>query len=457
VDETGTPIIRCVNPIVNEKVCWKCHDAKARLNGILLIEESTQTFREALGTIEGRLRATGGLTLAVLAVMTFFLTTVLVEQPVRRLTAGVRQVGAGDLTVRIPLRGRDELEELAGSFNVMTGNLGRSLKDVRNKNTELSVVYSVVERLAKTINLREVKEISLQTLMDVLDADRVLLLSKMTPQESQEILIWARGDRRLHRIGPSAVGGGAQPEGFPSEIASRWERGELQKASVLSDGQVAVLPIQACGRKLALLLVQRERPFDHPEANPVLLGALAEHIGVNFHNALLYRLAVTDELTQLFTLRHFHNRIEESIFECERDQQKFGLLMLDLDHFKAINDQWGHLAGDEVLRQVARVLARTIRVVDSAYRYGGEEFTVLLPERDFAAARGVAERVRQAIEGLEIPLEGGGKVAVTVSVGIAICPDNGASAQKLVAAADAALYQAKRGGRNRVSALPMAA
>ena len=450
-DETGTPIIRYVNPIVNEKVCWGCHDPKVRLNGILLLEESTQVYQEAIGTIQRRLGATGGITLAVLVVMTFFVTTVLVERPVRRLIAGVRQAGAGDLTVRIPLRGRDELVELASSFNVMAGNLDRSLKDVRNKNTELSVVYSVVERLTKTINLRELKEISLQTLMDVLEADRVLLLSNMTPQESEEILIRTRGDRRLHRIGPTAEGSGAQPEGFPSEIASRWVRGELQEASVWPDRQVAVLPIQTRNRKLALLLVKRERPFDPSEANTMLLGALADHIGVAFENALLYRLAITDELTQLFTVRHFHTRIEESVFECERHQQKFGLLMLDLDHFKAINDQWGHLAGDEVLRQVARLLARTIRVVDSAYRYGGDEFAILLPERDFAAARGVAERVRQGVEGLKIPLEGGGNVAVTVSVGIAICPDDGASAQKLVAAADAALYEAKRGGRNRVS------
>jgi diguanylate cyclase (GGDEF)-like protein len=205
---------------------------------------------------------------------------------------------------------------------------------------------------------------------------------------------------------------------------------------------------------LALLLVEREHPFDHSEANPVLLGALAEHIGVTFQNALLYRLAVTDELTQLFTVRHFHTRIEEVVSKCERRRQKFGLLMLDLDQFKTINDQWGHLAGDEVLRQVARLLVRTIRAVDSAYRYGGDELAILLPDRNLAAARGLAERVRQAVEGLEIPLEGGRKVAVTVSVGIAIYPDDGTSVQKLVAAADAAMYEAKRGGRNRVSDPP---
>lgn len=453
-DETGTPIIRYVNPIVNEKVCWGCHDSKVRLNGILLLEESTQVYQEAIRTSQRRLGATGGLTLAALVVMTFFVTTVFVERPVRRLIAGVRRAGGGDLTVRIPLRGRDELVELASSFNVMAGNLDRSLKDVGNKNTELSVVYSVVERLTKTINLRELKEISLRTLMDVLEADQALLLSHMGPQEPEEILVKTRGDRRVHRLGLPVEGGGAQPEGFPPEIASLWARGELQETSVWPNRQMMVLPIRTRNRKLALLLVKRERPFEPSEVNTMLLGALADHIGVAFEKALLYTLAITDELTQLFTVRHFHSRIEESVFEWERHQQNFGLLILDLDDFKAINDRWGHLAGDETLRQVARLLARTIRVVDSAYRYGGDEFAVLLPENDFAAARRVAERVRQAVEGLEIPLEGGGKAALTVSVGIAVCPDDGASAQKLVAAADAALYEAKRGGRNRVSYPP---
>ena len=228
----------------------------------------------------------------------------------------------------------------------------------------------------------------------------------MTPQESGEILIRSRDASRLQRIVPTSEGNRGEPEGFPPEIARQWVRGDLQEPSVCSNRRVAVLPIKTLDRKLALLLVKRERPFDHSEANPMLLGALADHIGVAFGNALLYMLAITDELTQLFTVRHFHNRIEESVFECERRQQKFGLLMLDLDHFKAINDQWGHLSGDEVLRQVARLLTRTIRVVNSAYRYGGEEFVILLPGRDLAAARAVAERVRQRVEGLRIPLEG---------------------------------------------------
>jgi diguanylate cyclase (GGDEF)-like protein len=453
-DEAGTPILRHVRPIANENACWGCHDSRIRLNGILLLEESTQTFSVALHTIQRRLGATGGITVAILAIMTLLVTTVLVERPVSRLMAGVRQLGTGDLAVRVPVRGRDELAELASSFNSMAEDLGRSLEEIQNKNAELSVVYSILERLTKTINLAELKEIILQTLIDVLGADRVLLMSNLTPQESGEILIKTRGVSRLHRIGPGEGGNAALPDEFPSEIASRWLRGELQEPFVARDGKVGVLPVQIHDRKLSLLLVARERPFGHAEANPQLLRALADHIGVAFENARLYTLAITDELTQLFSIRHFQSRIEEAVSRYERGGQKFGLLMLDLDHFKAINDRLGHPAGDEVLRHVGRALLRAIRVGDSAYRYGGEEFAIVLPDADSVTARAVADRVRQGIGALQIPLDGGSNVAVTVSIGIAICPDNGASAQQLVATADAAMYGAKRGGRNRVGDPP---
>jgi diguanylate cyclase (GGDEF)-like protein len=99
-------------------------------------------------------------------------------------------------------------------------------------------------------------------------------------------------------------------------------------------------------------------------------------------------------LTGLFGIRHFRSQVEEAVARYERCEKKFGLLMLDLDHFKSINDRLGHPVGDQVLREVARVLLRAIRVGDSGYRYGGEEFAILLPEADVVAARAVAERIR---------------------------------------------------------------
>jgi len=364
---------------------------------LLLLDQSTQLFQRALWTIQRGLGATGGITLAILAFITLLVTTVLVQRPVGRLMAGVRQLGTGDLTVRVPVRGRDELAELASSFNGMAEDLGRSVEEIRNKEAELSVIYSILERLTKTINLAELKEIVLQAILDVLRADRVLFLSNLNAQESGEILIKIRGASRLQRFGYSAEDGGALPEGLPSEIADRWSRGQLQKPFVTEDRQMAVIPVLDGEKRIGLLVVRRKLPFTHAEAGQKMLGAVADHIGVAFENARLYSLAISDDLTRLFNPRHFQNRIADAVSLQEQCGQNFGLIMLDLDHFKDINDRLGHPAGDEVLRQVGRVLLRTIRIGDSAYRYGGEEFAVLLPEADSAITWAVAERIRQEL------------------------------------------------------------
>jgi diguanylate cyclase (GGDEF)-like protein len=449
-DEAGRPILRSVRPIANEEACWGCHDPKTRLNGILLLEESTQPYQMALRTIQGRLSATGGVALVVLAVITVLATTLLVHWPVGRLMACVRQLGAGDLAVRVPLHGRGELAELADSFNGMADQLSCSLEEVRNKNLELSEIYSTLERLTKTINLAELKEIVLQTLLDMFEADRVLLLSNLTAYESGEMLTRLRGESRLYRTGDLARGG-TLPEGLPPEIAGRWSRGEVDEPFVAEDGKTAVIPVKGGERRLALLVVLGRQPLRHAKADPKMIKAVAGHIGVAFENARLYSLAISDDLTRLFNRRHFHNRVADTIFRYRQSGQSFGLILLDLDHFKDINDRCGHLAGDEVLRQVARALLRTIRMGDSAYRYGGEEFAVLLPEADDAIAWAVAERIRQELADSKMQLDVDGNVTVTASLGIALFPANGTSVHDLVAAADTALYTSKNQGRNRVS------
>jgi diguanylate cyclase (GGDEF)-like protein len=171
-------------------------------------------------------------------------------------------------------------------------------------------------------------------------------------------------------------------------------------------------------------------------------------------NARLAQLAVTDGLTGLYNHRHLHERLALEVERSQRSGLPLSLLMLDVDHFKLFNDTFGHPAGDEVLRQLARVLNDARRANDVVARYGGEEFAVILVDTAKFTAAKVAERVRERVSGHDFSDAAlkAGKAAskISVSIGVATFPDDGADAEGLVRAADTALYQAKRAGRNRV-------
>lgn len=157
--------------------------------------------------------------------------------------------------------------------------------------------------------------------------------------------------------------------------------------------------------------------------------------------------ARTDELTALPNFRAFREKITADIALSTRYAHSFGVLVIDLDHFKKYNDTYGHLAGNEALQKVASVVRQSLRTVDFPARYGGEEFAAILPEIDAAGLATGAERVRQAVEAIP-PI--GDRSPLTVSIGGAMFPIDGASDELLFSAADARLYEAKKRGRNRV-------
>ncbi len=165
----------------------------------------------------------------------------------------------------------------------------------------------------------------------------------------------------------------------------------------------------------------------------------------------LRRLATVDELTELYNRRFFFAQGRRLLERCRQNAQPAGLLLFDLDHFKAINDSFGHEAGDAVLRAVALCCRRTLRPGDLLARLGGEEFAVLLPETDRRQAKRVAERLRRAMARLEVPCDRT-VIRVTVSIGLATPEDTPGGLDALLAAADRALYRAKRAGRDRVVA-----
>ncbi len=167
-------------------------------------------------------------------------------------------------------------------------------------------------------------------------------------------------------------------------------------------------------------------------------------------NARLAQLAVTDGLTGLYNHRHFHERLTLEVERSQRSGLPLSLLMLDVDNFKLFNDTHGHPAGDEVLRQLARVLTDTRRANDVVARYGGEEFAVILVDTAKFTGAKVAERVRERISGHDFSDAAQKAGKISVSIGVATFPEDGTDAEALVRAADTALYAAKRAGRNRV-------
>ncbi|TYT25077.1 GGDEF domain-containing protein [Luteimonas viscosa] len=188
---------------------------------------------------------------------------------------------------------------------------------------------------------------------------------------------------------------------------------------------------------------------DHIVVGESLLKFIGQsNVEARYHEEI-YQLATHDALTDLCNRRHFMEMLDKEIARALRHDRELALCIVDVDLFKPVNDTYGHIAGDEVLRHIAAIVRQHVRGDDIAARIGGEEFAVLLPEGGSAAAQALAERLRAAVAGATFS-PGGVPQRITVSVGVATLALPGGTRSALLAAADAALYRAKHEGRNRV-------
>jgi diguanylate cyclase (GGDEF)-like protein len=202
----------------------------------------------------------------------------------------------------------------------------------------------------------------------------------------------------------------------------------------------------------ALLLTRKGKPFSSNEVR--LVRILCNQAAIAVENARVYgrleQMAATDALTGLFNRRYFQQALEREMSRADRGSNSIALLLLDIDHFKFLNDNYGHALGDTVLKKIADVLQGTLRKGDVLARYGGEEFVVLLPQATYEGAQEFAQRIWKAVGTARIH-PGGGSHRVTASVGWALLPDDADTAESLVENADRALYFAKETGRNKVA------
>ena len=229
------------------------------------------------------------------------------------------------------------------------------------------------------------------------------------------------------------------------------EAGDLVRSGYPDKGDERIeVPLQAGRISFGSLLLFGD---DFEEADRMTAASLAAQAVVALDNARLHRIveeqALIDGLTGLANRRHAEASLETELQRAGRFGGPLAFVLCDLDSFKNVNDRFGHLAGDDVLRELAGVLRETVRAVDVAARWGGEEFALILPATDAAGGAQLAERAREALEARTILTQEGVPVRVTASFGVAAFPEHG-SGEDLIAAADSALYEAKNGGKNRV-------
>jgi diguanylate cyclase (GGDEF)-like protein len=228
-------------------------------------------------------------------------------------------------------------------------------------------------------------------------------------------------------------------------------RGPGQSGS--HDGLVLCVPLLADQKAIGALRIRRSIDgFSGPEAEALeeLLLESAKHIALALKKDDDDRKAITDALTSLFIKRHFLVKLEQLRAESASSGKGFCLILIDIDHFKKVNDTHGHLSGDMVLKGVAGVLRKGLRTGDMAFRYGGEEMALLLPEATLETAEQTAERMRAAVQAAVLKGENGQHVPVTISLGV-VQHQSGLTGETLISRADRALYFSKQNGRNRAT------
>ncbi|MGC4114655.1 MAG: diguanylate cyclase [Myxococcales bacterium] len=477
-------------------VCARCHAGDAfKVGAVQAVIARPRIEDDLTGFYRGVL-AFVGVVLFLLLASSFGLLHLFISRPLMRLMDAMQRAEKGDFLVRAKVESRDEIGRLAEAFNKMVSRItemkvaeieaSREMESMQRELTlkqELERQHKVIEEANHALS-RRVREMTL--LLDVarsLNSSLALqeILSMVTEmvgvtfgvdqfavmlldETGTELAISASfgfpprslADFRIP-LGTGASGLAAKTREaiYVSDIHGdpRYFKSPTDPAD---DGSMLAVPMVCKEQLVGVLNFVRFRKAGFGENDIVLLQLIASQAAMAIVNARLYtetlHMAHVDPLTGLANRRKLFAQLEMEVARSQRFGHQVSAVMIDIDHFKLLNDRCGHPAGDKALRQVADLLRGGVRKVDTVARYGGEEFFLLLPRSDKAEGLEVAEKLRKLVE--EASFEGGegqpgGKV--TISLGVATFPADAETLERLVDGVDSALYASKRGGRNKVS------
>jgi diguanylate cyclase (GGDEF)-like protein len=332
-----------------------------------------------------------------------------------------------------------------GHATARNRSYARKNQELKEAQQRLDALYQITMAISTTLEPGGILAVVLERLAALgYDNAAILLTDEVTGELS---LASVRGRTRL------------DPEKI---LRSAGLAGALQRVEPLVIQEPAFLcafiPLSYEGKGLGLIYVERAADDGFTEADLTMLSTAAKGASARLVNARLYQqtrlLAITDPITELFNYRHYREQVAAHLRHSQLSGEPFALLMIDLDFFKHCNDTYGHVTGDAVLNQLGRILRDSCRDGDLCFRYGGEEFAVILPGVDREQARRVAERIRTRVREHRFLTSSGRPIdfPLSVSIGAVSYPDDGLTDIDLILAADRAMYRAKAGGRDRVVA-----
>lgn len=387
------------------------------------------------------------LLVAVILVAMLFIAIVVqidLRRPLQRLDAAVAALGGGDFDRPVHTDSADEIGRLGASFEAMRMQLRSTMRTTATRAAvamELSVAQPLEGALANVC----------AELRRAIEVDMAMIV--VSGSEMSDPFAVADGGRRITFDG-FLEGHGPLGEGYRHAGVGAIILGATAAApeSRLMMRDFCVAPLRLGTHVHGVLAVAgRDSAFTPGDAD--LVASTAEQVSLALERyrflAVVQRQASIDDLTGLYNHRFLIDSLGQQVALAERLGTSLAILMLDIDHFKALNDTHGHHAGDLALTTFARTVVSNIRRADLAARYGGEEFVVLMPNTSAAEAFVVAEKIRAAVAAIEVELPERGVVRLTVSVGVAAYPEDTNTATELFGLADDALYEAKRTGRDR--------